>query len=104
VPGMGHGDGRFDGGFDTVGVLDAWVDRGIAPVNVVVTDNNNGRTRPLCEWPAWPKYDGVGNVKSAASFTCVTPAQAGGMLQAVLRGRREASRGDGEDDSQATPK
>jgi pimeloyl-ACP methyl ester carboxylesterase len=85
VPGMGHGDGRFDGGFDTVGTLDAWVDGGIAPSNLVVTDNNNGRTRPLCEWPAWPKYDGVGNVKSAASFTCVTPAQASGMLQAAIR-------------------
>ncbi len=83
VPGMGHGDGRFDGGFDTVGTLDAWVDGGVAPVNLVVTDNNNGRTRPLCEWPAWPKYDGAGDVKSAASFTCVTPA--GGVLQAAVR-------------------
>jgi pimeloyl-ACP methyl ester carboxylesterase len=85
VPGMGHGDGRFDGGFDTVGTLDDWVDGGVAPEHLVVTDNNSGRTRPLCEWPAWPKYDGAGNVKRAASFTCVTPAQAGGMLQAVLR-------------------
>ena len=65
------------------GRLDAWVDGGIAPGNLVVTDNNNGRTRPLCEWPAWPKYDGVGDVKSAASFTCVTPA--GGVLQAAVR-------------------
>ena len=103
VPGMGHGDGRFDGGFDTVGTLDAWVDGGIAPSNLVVTDNNNGRTRPLCEWPAWPKYDGVGNAKSAASFTCVTPAQAGGMLQ-VLRGRREASRGGAENNAQTAKK
>jgi feruloyl esterase len=104
VPGMGHGDGRFDGGFDTVGTLDAWVDGGIAPVNLVVTDNNNGRTRPLCEWPAWPRYDGAGNVKSAASFTCVTQGQAGGMLQAVLRGRREASRGGAESDAQTARK
>jgi feruloyl esterase len=82
VPGMGHGDGRFDGGFDTVGTLDAWVERGIAPENLVVTDNNSGRTRPLCEWPAWPRYDGSGDVKSASSFTCVQPAQVGTMLQA----------------------
>lgn len=85
VPGMGHGDGRFDGGFDTVGTLDAWVDGGVAPEHLVVTDNNNGRTRPLCEWPAWPKYDGVGDVKRARSFTCVTPAVAGGMMQAAVR-------------------
>ena len=85
VPGMGHGDGRFDGGFDTVGVLDALVDGGIAPKNLVVTDNNNGRTRPLCEWPSWPKYDGAGDVKIAASFTCMAPARTGGMLQAAVR-------------------
>jgi hypothetical protein len=83
VPGMGHGDGRFDGGFDTVGTLDAWVDRGIAPVNMVVTDNNSGRTRPLCEWPEWPQYGGVGDVKSAASFACVGSVQVGGVLQAA---------------------
>jgi feruloyl esterase len=85
VPGMGHGDGRFDGGFDTVGTLDRWVDGGIAPANMVVTDNHNGRTRPLCEWPAWPRYDGVGNVKSAASFTCVTQGSVGGLLQAAVK-------------------
>jgi pimeloyl-ACP methyl ester carboxylesterase len=85
VPGMGHGNGRFDGGMDTVGILDAWVDGGVAPVNLVVTDNNNGRTRPLCEWPAWPKYDGVGDVKKAGSFTCVSSAMAGRMLQAAVQ-------------------
>jgi feruloyl esterase len=58
------------------------VERGIAPENLVVTDNNSGRTRPLCEWPAWPRYDGSGDVKSASSFTCVQPAQVGTMLQA----------------------
>jgi feruloyl esterase len=83
VPGMGHGDGRFNGGFDTVGTLDAWVDRGIAPGNLVVTDNHSGRTRPLCEWPEWPRYDGTGDVKSASSFTCVGEQQMGGVLQAA---------------------
>jgi hypothetical protein len=43
---------------------------------------HSGRTRPLCEWPAWPKYGGVGDVKRASSFTCVTPA--GGLLQAAV--------------------
>jgi feruloyl esterase len=31
-----------------------------------------GRTRPLCVYPAWPKYNGSGDPKSAASFTCAT--------------------------------
>ena len=31
-----------------------------------------GRTRPLCEYPSWPRYNGSGDVNLAASFTCVT--------------------------------
>jgi hypothetical protein len=74
VPGLAHGFGRFKGGFDTIGTLDAWVDRGIAPHDMVVTDNHDGRTRPLCEWPGWPRYTGWGDVNSASSFVCVQPA------------------------------
>jgi pimeloyl-ACP methyl ester carboxylesterase len=76
VPGLAHGTGKFDGGFDTIGVLDAWADKGVAPENLVVTDNHSGRTRPLCEWPAWPRYAGTGDVKNSTSFTCVTPTSA----------------------------
>ncbi len=82
VPGLGHGCGRFNGGLDTIGTLDAWADRGIAPENLVVTDNHNGRTRPLCEWPTWPRYNGSGDVNSASSFTCVQPEQAPATLRA----------------------
>ena len=32
-----------------------------------------GRTRPLCEYPSWPKYRGNGDVNAASSFTCVQP-------------------------------
>ncbi len=74
LPGMGHGVGKFDAGFDTIGTLDAWADRGVAPQDLVVTDNHSGRTRPMCEWPAWPKYTGSGDVNLASSFTCVRPA------------------------------
>ena len=83
VPGMAHGFGKFDGGFDTIGVLDAWADRGIAPENLVVTDNHSGRTRPMCAWPAWPRYDGVGDVNRAGSFSCVAPLKTPVVLQAV---------------------
>jgi alpha-beta hydrolase superfamily lysophospholipase len=76
VPGMGHGFGKFNGGFDTIGTLDAWVDSGVAPKDLVVTNNHNGQTRPLCEWPAWPRYEGSGDVNSASSFTCVQPKAA----------------------------
>jgi feruloyl esterase len=71
IPGLGHGFGRFNAGFDTVGVLDAWVDKGIAPANLIVTDNHEShRTRPLCEWPTWPRYTGTGDPNAASSFVC----------------------------------
>ena len=73
VPGLGHGSGKFDGGFDTIGVLDACVDLGIPPNNIIMTDNHDGRTRPMCAWPQWPRYDGSGDVNLASSFTCVQP-------------------------------
>jgi len=72
IPGLGHGFGKFDAGFDTVGTLDAWVDRGVAPRDLVVMDNHSGRTRPLCEWPAYPRYE-AGDPKVAGSFRCVRP-------------------------------
>jgi hypothetical protein len=30
-----------------------------------------GRSRPMCVFPAWPKYDGTGAVAAAASYHCV---------------------------------
>lgn len=75
IPGFGHGRGIFDAGFDALGVLDSWVDTGVAPKDLVVVDNNKksgGRTRPLCIYPTWPKYKGFGDVNSAGSFFCAT--------------------------------
>ena len=39
----------------------------------VATDANQGanRTRPMCIYPAWPRYDGSGPEGDAASFSCV---------------------------------
>jgi hypothetical protein len=74
VPGYGHGHGIFDTGIDTVGVLDAWADGGTAPATMIAMDNNkkSPRTRPLCAYPAWPKYTGT-DPNSAVSFVCVEP-------------------------------
>ena len=73
VPGAAHGfGGQFGGAYDALTVLDDWVTRGTTPNALVITDINEptaGRTRPLCEYPTWPKYLG-GDVNSAASFTC----------------------------------
>jgi len=74
VPGFGHAHGSFDaaGGLTTIDALEAWAEQGQAPGNLVVTDTNAGanRTRPLCVYPTWPKYNGSGSLNSASSYTC----------------------------------
>jgi feruloyl esterase len=77
VPGMGHcsgGEGPND--FDKVGALEAWVEQGKAPDQIVATHNTGGkadRTRPLCPYPQVARYKGTGSIDEAASFTCVKP-------------------------------
>jgi feruloyl esterase len=73
APGFGHGTGPFVVGWDALAALEGWVETGAAPGPQVVTDTregHRGRTRPLCVYPAWPKFAG-GNVDDAASFACV---------------------------------
>jgi len=74
VPGYGHGSGAFNVSYDALSALEKWVDSGAAPADQVVTDVNPGngnRTRPLCEYPSWPKYGGSGDLNEASSFVCV---------------------------------
>jgi hypothetical protein len=77
VPGYGHVKGEiFTMGTDLLGPLDDWVVNKKVPENLVVTDQNDetaGRTRPLCEYPTYPRYKGSGNVNSAESFIKVAP-------------------------------
>ncbi|NML16337.1 tannase/feruloyl esterase family alpha/beta hydrolase [Azohydromonas caseinilytica] len=74
IPGYGHSVGTtFNAAWDSLTALENWVERGTAPVNQVVADTAGvpGRTRPLCEYPSWARYNG-GDVNAAASFGCVT--------------------------------
>lgn len=75
IPGYAHVFGRaFNAGYDSLGALENWVEHGVAPSNQVVKDTNPGaagRTRPLCDYPMWPKYSGAGDINLAASYTCV---------------------------------
>ena len=75
VPGVAHsGNGiAFTPTWDALGALDAWVSNGTPPAAPVVTDvyAAPGRTRPLCEYPTWPRYNGSGDTETASSFTCV---------------------------------
>jgi feruloyl esterase len=74
IPGFGHGFGRFNAKFDSLVALQDWVEKGQAPSGLTAMDANPGanRTRPLCEWPKWPKFTGApGTENSAASYSCV---------------------------------
>jgi feruloyl esterase len=74
APGFGHGSGAFTLQWDSLTALDTWVETGKAPERPIVIDGataTKGRTRPLCEYPTWPRYKGDGDVNSAASYTCV---------------------------------
>ena len=39
---------------------------------VDINPENNLRRRPMCVYPAWPRYNGAGNLNAASSFSCVT--------------------------------
>jgi feruloyl esterase len=74
IPGFGHGFGTFNAKFDALTALEDWVEHGKAPAGLTAMDGNPNanRTRPLCEYPKWPKFTGApGTENSAASFTCV---------------------------------
>ena len=76
VPGMGHVTGVFNARISSLDYLEAWVERGVAPGELVATDANAdtaGRTRPVCQFPQWPRYDGSGNADDADNFDCVAP-------------------------------
>lgn len=76
VPGLAHGGGRFSPTWDNLTALDNWVENGVAPAHPIVLDatksQTKGRTRPLCEYPTWPKYKGDGDMALASSFICAT--------------------------------
>jgi hypothetical protein len=74
VPGLGHGMGPFNAKYNGLRTLEDWIEKGNAPGTLVAVDENpvnKGRTRPMCPYPAWPKYAGSGSIDQAASYHCV---------------------------------
>jgi feruloyl esterase len=95
VPGLAHCSGGIgassfggvgqqlppvrDAAHDMVTALEQWVEQGIAPAQFIGTkyvDNEPATravkfTRPVCLYPAVPRYKGTGNPDDAASFACV---------------------------------
>ncbi|MEO6018308.1 MAG: tannase/feruloyl esterase family alpha/beta hydrolase [Polaromonas sp.] len=75
VPGMGHGTGVFIPGWDSLAALENWVERGISPGTGMVADavaGTYGRTRPLCQYPAYPRYKGSGSMDAAINYSCTS--------------------------------
>ena len=74
APGMAHcGGGPGPNSFDMQAALEQWVERGIAPDQIVATHAVNGvvdRLRPLCPYPRVAVYKGKGDTNDIANFEC----------------------------------
>jgi feruloyl esterase len=62
--------------FDLLAAVSDWVENGRAPERIVATKANAPISRPMCVWPALPRYKGAGDPDSEASFACAAPAAA----------------------------
>ena len=79
-PGVNHGGSgvQADGSaipdkVDLLAELDRWVETGTAPGPLTVTSYAQGQpvaSRPFCQYGAYPRYNGSGDVKAAASYSC----------------------------------
>ncbi|MFO1109454.1 MAG: tannase/feruloyl esterase family alpha/beta hydrolase [Bradyrhizobium sp.] len=76
APGVDHVGSGAPANVDMLNVLVDWVESGKAPGNLEVIEQKVEapafeiqRALPLCQWPAWPHYQG-GKVNLAASFIC----------------------------------
>ncbi len=79
VPGMNHCRGGATADqFDQLAPLVEWVERGIAPEEIVaraapgseLDRQRLGFSRPLCVYPRYAKYKGSGDPAAANSFVC----------------------------------
>jgi hypothetical protein len=66
---------------DFIAMLDDWVEHGKAPAATQVLSEMDpvppftvNATFPMCSYPRYPRYNGTGDPKSAASYTC-TPSE-----------------------------
>ncbi len=73
APGMGHcGGGPGVNTFDSIGTLEKWVEKGIAPDQMMGT-GAQGFSRPMCPFPQYAEYKGTGDLKNAANWACKAP-------------------------------
>jgi len=72
VPGLGHCNGGSGlDRFDPLTPMVDWVEKGIAPEQMIATGTNfPGRSRPICAYPKTAWYDGSGSLEDAQNFVC----------------------------------
>jgi feruloyl esterase len=79
APGMAHcSGGTGPNAFDMQAALEQWVERAVAPDQVVATRATNGivdRLRPLCPYPKVAVYAGAGDTNDAVNFACRDPSR-----------------------------
>jgi len=74
APGVAHcARGLGADQVDLLSVLDAWRD-GTTPGAITAhAQYTAAGDRPLCEWPGYPHYDGIGDPTLASSYSCEVP-------------------------------
>lgn len=71
VPGMGHcGGGDGASMIDWVSALEDWDQTGSVPDRLMASHPSGSFSRPICEYPQVPTYNGEGDQNDASNFTC----------------------------------
>lgn len=81
--GSGHVPVEADPSRDVLWALVDWVEQGRAPDRLVAAKANTdgtGFTRLLCPFPAVSRYDGKGDTRDAASYSCQTDGRLARLL------------------------
>ena len=81
TPGADHVGTGAPVDVDMLEILVGWVERNQAPGDLVqmslqaAPPHAQVASRPMCRYPAFPRYTGSGDTNAAASFHCVAPAR-----------------------------
>ena len=71
LPGVYHcGGGPGADRFDPLAAIDSWIQTGRAPDRLAAAKADGSMPRPLCPYPALPRYDGRGDARDERSFVC----------------------------------
>jgi len=79
TPGASHMGDYVPDSIDLVPLIEKWVENGQAPPESLIQEELDPKTfqvlrsRPLCRYPDFPKYNGSGDPNAASSFTCSAP-------------------------------